>query len=83
MKSHRSTNMQSRTGFASAAVAALCSALLASCGGGGDLVAADATSISQPQREQLALNRAMQANVNALGTHVKAERAPGQRDTSP
>jgi hypothetical protein len=49
----------------------LCAALLASCGGG-EGVAPDKTA-AQSERAQAALNRAMQANANALST-VKGER---------
>lgn len=50
----------------------LCAAGLSACGGG-EMLSPDESGM-QAQREQLALNRAMQANANAL-SQVKGERA--------
>lgn len=61
-----------------ATVAALALAtLLAACGGGGG-VAPDA-SLTQAEREQAALKRAMELNASALGQRVKGERSLAAR----
>lgn len=52
-------------------------ALLAACGGGGG-VAPD-TSLTQAEREQAALKRAMELNASALGQRVKGERSLAAR----
>lgn len=57
----------------------LCAAGLPACGGGGREMLSPDESSMQAQREQLALNRAMQANADAL-SQVKGERA-GTNDT--
>lgn len=51
-------------------------ALLAACGGGGDVLAPDVGATQASPRDQMALNRAIQANRDALATRVKGERAP-------
>ena len=52
-------------------------ALLAACGGG-EALAPDAGATQATPGEQMALNRAVQANKDALATRVKGERAPRQ-----
>jgi len=55
---------------------ASCAALLAACGGGEGL-APDSSATQMTPRDQVALNRAMQANADALNK-VKGERAARQ-----
>ena len=56
---------------------ALCAAILAGCGGDGETAATTDTTVAKTPQEQQALNRAVQANANAL-SQVKGERATGQ-----
>lgn len=69
MTNHRLNRVPGRLAWA------LCAVFLASCGGS-ETAAPNATNAQTPE-EQAALNRAMQANADAL-SQVKGERATPQ-----